>query len=97
MITFTELLESKEREKFAIHTPTKNQAKALLKALDKRGYKWCGGGKLITETLYGIFREDACYNFEPNKEVWYCDLDWYQGNSYTIVEFKDIDFFKKED
>ena len=92
MITFTESLERAKSKGIAIHTPTEKQAKALLKAFDEKGYKWTSGVKLTTKAFYEFEKENTCYNFEPNKEVWYCALDWYQYKGYTIIEFEDIDF-----
>ena len=98
MITFNELLERAETEKIAIHTRTEKQAKALLKALDKRGYRWTEGIKLNSTTWYGVFRKDTCYSFYDyyrklqDKEVRYCSFNWYKNEGYTIIEFKDIDW-----
>ena len=98
MIKFTELLERAETEKIAIHTPTEKQAKALLKALDKRGYEWNSGDKL-TKIKYELFEVTTCYNFSLdsdgsllNKKVICGPLFWYRKDDYTIVEFKDIDW-----
>lgn len=91
MITFTELLERAKTEKIAIHTPTEAQAKALLKALDEKGYKWNSEEKLTTKTRYGVFREDTCYDFGLDKEVWYWSLELYRDEGYPIIEFDDID------
>lgn len=93
MITFTELLERAKSEKIAIHTATEAQSITLLTELDKRGYTWNSGMKLTTETHYGNHKENICYDFEPNKKVWYCSLKFYQ-RGYTIIEFTDIDFAK---
>lgn len=98
MITFTELLKRAKKEQIAIHTPTEEQAKALLKALDEKGYAWCDRDKLTTETNYEDEEENTCYSFRDcdgkllDKEIMYSPLDWYQDHDYTIIEFKDIDF-----
>ena len=63
MITFNELLEKAKTEKIAIHTATKDQAKKLLKELDKRGYMWAGGEKLTDSTYYEYAKENTCYVF----------------------------------
>ena len=94
MITFTELLERAKTEKIAIHTPTEEQAKELLKALDKRGYKWIGD-KLTAITRYEVYKEDTCYSLELDNTIYYSPFTWYQSESYTIIEFKDIDFAEK--
>ena len=93
MITFNELLERTKSNDIAIHTPTEDQAKALLNELNKKGYKWNSGDKLTTMILYGDYKEDTCYyTLEPNNRICYGSLSFYQENDYTIVEFKDIDF-----
>lgn len=92
MITFTELLEKTKSEKIAIHTPTEEQAKALLKELDKRGFKWNFGMKLTTKTCYEWYKENTYYDFDLNKEVWCCSYNVYQKYGYTIIEFENIDF-----
>jgi len=92
MITFNELLERTENEKIAIHTPTEDQAKALLNELNKKGYKWSSREKLTTKTRYEYDEEDTCYNLEPNNRICYSSFAWYQRHGYTIIEFSDIDF-----
>ena len=96
MITFNELLERAKSELIAIHTPTEEQAKTLLKALDKRGYEWFGGEE-ITITNYEDDKENTCYTFHDilDKKIMYSPLDWYQEEGYTIIEFTDIDFSEK--
>ena len=96
MITFKELLERVKSELIAIHTATEKQAKALLKALDKRGYEWTLGVKLTTQTNYDLAKENTCYSFRDyygkllNKVIMYGPLNSYKGDGYTIIEFSDI-------
>ena len=97
MITFNELLERIKTEALVVHTPTEEQAKILLKALDKRGYVWSHGDKL-TKTRYELFEVTTCYNFSVdadggllNKKVMRGPLVWYLDDDYTIIEFKDIE------
>ena len=100
MITFNELLERAKTEKIEVHTPTEEQAKALLTELDKKGYKWIGGDKLTTRTNYDeVYKEDTCYVFGIdaygrllNKKVMYGSLKFYQETGYTVIEFSEIDF-----
>ena len=92
MITFTELLKRAKKEQIAIHTANEEQAKTLLKALDKKGYEWAKGVKLTSVSCYEVFREDTCYNFGLDKQVWYDSFRFCQEEKYTIIEFKDIDF-----
>ena len=91
-LSFSELLKRAKTEKIAIHTPTEEQAKALLKALVKKGYKWISGYKLTSETCYEDYKENTCYDFELNNKICYCRLNFYQQCGYTIIEFKAIDF-----
>ena len=101
MITFTELLERAKSEKIAIHTPTEEQAKTLLKALDEKGYTWNSGDKLTTMTHYEDEKENTCYSFHNcfgkllDKKIMYSPLDWYQDEGYTIIEFSEIEFKEK--
>ena len=90
-LLFSELLERAKTEKIAIHTPTEAQAKELLKALDQKGYEWAKGVKLTSASCYEVFREDTCYNFGLDKQVWYDSFRFCQEEKYTIIEFKDID------
>jgi hypothetical protein len=97
MITFNELLERAKTEEIVIHTPTEEQAKTLLKSLDENGYKWAGGEKLTDIICYEDFGQDTCYVFGcyslgVSKKVFYCSLDWYRDEGYTIIECGDIDF-----
>ena len=89
MITFKNLLERAKTEKIAIHIPTEEQAKTLLKALDEKGYEWNSGKKLTDQRNY---YENICYGFGKDNKVYYCSLAWYQKEHYTIIEFSDIDF-----
>jgi len=91
-LSFSELLKRAKTEEIAVHTPTEEQAKSLLKALYKRGYTWSSGQKLTAETWYGIYKENTCYGFYLRKQVCYCSFDWYQNEGFTIIEFSDIDF-----
>ena len=100
MITFAELLKRAKSERIAVHTPTEEQAKALLTELDKKGYIWSGGDKLTTITDYEVYKEDTCYAFGNdkfllNKRVVFSSLKFHQECGYTVIEFKDINFFKK--
>lgn len=97
MITLKELLERAKSERIAIHTATEDQAVTLLKALDKKGYKWNSGNKLTTTTNYEVYKEDTCYVFGIDaygklldKKVMYSPLDYYQDEGYTIIEFENI-------
>ena len=92
MDTFEKLLERAKSEKIAIHTPTEEQAKALLSELDKKGYKWGGEDKLTTTTYYEVYKEDTCYSLELGNAIYYSLFTWYQSESYTIIECSDIDF-----
>lgn len=98
MITFTELLERAKTERIAIHTPTEEQAKELLKALDERGYVWQSGKKLTDITYYKGYKENTCYAFYNSfgrlldKKIMFAPLSWHQKNDYTIIEFTNIDF-----
>ena len=92
MITLKKLLERAKTEKIAIHTPTKEQAITLMKALDKKSYRWNSGKKPKNEAYYENYEKRTCYDIEKNNEVCYGSLEWYEENDYTIIEFKDIDF-----
>ena len=103
MIIFTELLERAKSGKIVVHTPTEEQAKALLTELDKRGYKWYSRQKLTAFTFYEDYEENICYNFGIDidgillcKQVCVSYLAFYQEHGYTIIEFADIDFKEKE-
>ena len=95
MITFKDLLERAKSEIIVVHTPTEEQAKALLTELDKKGYKWISGDKLITRTNYEVYKEDTCYNLELDNTIYYSSFTWYQKCGYTIIEFTNIDFAEK--
>ena len=101
MITFNELLERAKAKSVVVHTTTEEQAITLLKALDKKGYTWCGGVKL-TATHYKTYKENTCYDFSFDtdgilvfKKVMYGSLGFYQDQGYTIIEFENIDFAEK--
>ena len=72
------------------------QAEALLKALDERGYVWASGVKLTTKEYYENCEERTCYNFGLDKQVWYDSRSYCQEAGYTIIEFKDIEFKERK-
>lgn len=90
-----DLLERAKTERIAIHTATEEQAKTLLKALDKKGYVWASEVKLTARTNYECYKENTCYEFNLKKQVLYCPLKFFQNYGYTIIEFSDIDFAEK--
>ncbi len=103
-LSFSELLERSKSEKIAVHTPTEEQAKSLLKALYKREYECISGNKLTTMTRYEVFKEKTCYAFgrdylgeKLDKRVVCGSLKFHQVMGYKIIEFSDIDFKEKKD
>ena len=97
MITFTELLERTKDEVIAVHTPTEDEAKALLAKLDKRGYEWVSGNKLTDMTNYEVQKEKTCYVLRTSihsifNTVTFCPIQLCRERNYEIVEFTYIDF-----
>ena len=92
MITFTELLKRAKAKNIVVYTPTEKQAITLLKAVDKKGYRWASGTKPSTETYYKIYEGRTCYDFELKNQICYGSLSFYQKEGYTIIEFRNIDF-----
>ena len=89
------LSELIKQDKIAIHTPTKENANALLNALDKRGYIWGFGQKLTAITFYDSYKENTCYAtsiwLNGKTYIEYEDLSFYEKEGREIVEFDDID------
>jgi len=90
MITFTELLKQANREKIAIHTPTEEQANALLKELDIRGLKWRDGDRYeLDYNHWWFFEESTCYC--PFRGMFGLYKDYVDEGS-KIIEFEDVEF-----
>lgn len=70
----------------AIHCKTKEQAKALLEAFDKKGYQWYAGNRYIDATYWDDFEENTCYDNNGR----YTNIESYKHDGYKILEFKDI-------
>ena len=80
-IKLSEIIKNK---KMVIHTPTEKQANALLKELDKRGLKWCGGDSY---SLLKYCGENTFYRPFAGTYGWvnhHCP--------YQVIEFEDVDF-----
>ena len=99
-LSFSELLERSKSESIAVHTPTEEQAIALLNELDKKGYRWASGRNLTDNTRYENYKENTCYIFgissHSSEVVMYGLLNWYQYDGYTIIDFSEIDFEEKK-
>lgn len=96
MIRFKDLIKRAKSEDIVVHTATEEQATTLLAELNKKGYRWLGGRKLTTETLYEYYKENTCYCFGIDtlllsKKVMYGPSSFYEEH-YTTIEFSDIDF-----
>ncbi len=91
-LLFSVLLERAKSKKIVVHTPTEEQAVTLLKAVDKKGYRWASGTKPSTETYHKMYEGRTCYDFEQKNKICYGSLSFYQKEGYIIIEFEDIDF-----
>ena len=77
----------KKGEEIAVHCSTEEIAKNFFEeCMDNGVTLWCGS-KLISsdDTLWNTLGEDTCYSNTDNIE--YGGLEWFQENSYKIVEW----------
>lgn len=80
----------KSKEKLAIHCNSEDKAKALLKAFDKAGYKWCDESRYTDTTCWYYYKEEICYG--NNRTC--ADRERYQDSDFKILEFEDIEIYK---
>ena len=99
MITFNEFLERAKTEDIAIHTANEKQAATLLSELDKKGYTWPNGVRLIYATGYDLDREKTCYEVHDygdiQRDITHASIRDFQQVNSEIIEFADIDFSEK--
>ena len=90
------LSELIKQDKIAIHTPTEENANALLNTLDRLGHTWCNFEKLTSSNNeYQRYGKNTCYatSIRHNGKTYieYCSLSFYRKIGREIVEFADID------
>lgn len=72
-----------------IHCPTEENAKELLKHLDKLGYAWNSGSNLLKDTIYNRYKGETCYYIESTG-ITYGSIGNFQQNEFDITEFPDL-------
>ena len=80
--------EFREGREIAVHCNTEEKAKNFFEECMNNGIvAWCGGESLIQndDTEWGNYRAETCYSNTDNIE--YDGLEWFQENSYKIVEW----------
>lgn len=71
-----------------MHCPTKESAEVFTRYLESIGRKWASGNKYSEYgTRFCDYLDKTCYNFCLGT---YSDLDFYQRERYTILEFEDF-------
>lgn len=72
-----------------IRCDTEKKANKLLKFLDKKGFKWNSGTRLIKENYWSAYQNEIYYN-----SIVTCE---FENNFKTILDFDDIEkYLKKE-
>jgi hypothetical protein len=89
-IKFSELLK---QDNVAIHTPTEENAKALLTRLDELEYKWASKEKLTSNNYYYYFGKNTCYGYcKKDGGIKYGSLSVCEEDMKNrIIELADID------
>ena len=77
----------------AMHCPSLEQAKMLLKYLDNHGYRWFSGMRYTETTYWEDYHEDTCYCFLDGS---YCSLRYCIDKGYPVLEFDDFDWNGQE-
>lgn len=73
---------------FGIHCKTKKEAKMLLKAFDKAGYKWRDGEHYNdNNTCFSLYKENTTY-FNVRQ---YGDLNYAKASGIKVYEFDEVD------
>jgi len=75
----------------AIHTPTHQDYKDLMRIFEDMGRMWVGGQKPTEYDCWSNYKKETCVDDEDN--FGYSSIDYYQGEGYEIIEFKE---YKKE-
>lgn len=78
-----------------IHCSTQENAKLLLQHLDKLGYRWAGGTRIIDddEAVNTLYENGGCYRtYSENGKLWVTtdSLEYYRGLRKKITEFDDL-------
>ena len=88
-ITLSEFWAQKGKNLIAIHCKTEEEAKKLLKAFDRVGQKWKGGGSYLYDTQWGGFEEATAYTNDNMKGAY--NGCWVKNEGATIYNFNEID------
>lgn len=83
-ITLSEFWANKGKKNMAIHCKTEKEANELLKAFDKAGEAWSGGGNYLANSYYGY---KVCYDNGNRVGI----IETYERLHYRIYEFDEVD------
>lgn len=92
-ITLSEIIKDSE---VVIHCPKKEQAKAYGEAMAKREQVWINHRTYIeqlAEDSWQYWTTETCFRPSLGK---FDSMAWYRKNGYTIYEFDQVDFGRKE-
>lgn len=79
--------------KYAMHVKTEKEYDAFSKFLDSKGETWNNGDSYLERSYWEFFENETCFEFDCGA---YSDLGYYRSQDYTILEFSDFDWEKKE-
>jgi len=72
-------------DKIAVHCKTEEQAKDFCRQMHEHGFEWADGQSYSTKTYWSNNKYNICYTGNGT----YCDLEYYNNNNYTILEWSD--------
>lgn len=82
-------IEEFKKGGIAVHCNTEEKAKAFLKALKEEGLTWGSGLDLEKNTLYSWYDKETCYEYDGG--VYYCGVEYFKKNDYTIISVDDLE------
>ena len=71
-----------------VHCPTEKLANEFLKLVYEQGWRWATGASLVEENCWDQYKENTCYILFKNKNVMFSEIDFYEKENYTIIEYK---------
>ena len=72
-------------DKIAVHCATEEQAKDFCRQMHEHGFEWADGQSYSTKTCWDINKYNICYTGRGT----YSNLEYFENNNYTILEWSD--------
>jgi hypothetical protein len=80
--------------KYAMHVKTEEEYNAFCEFLDSEGETWNIDQSYMKIRHWDKYTKDTCLSFNEGS---YCTVTYFKDHGYTILEFSDFDWSKKEE